>query len=242
MDIIFIKMIQRICLIIGLFLIVSFSKAQTVEYSVQLHSSLASFWGGSSSKLSFVDLYLGLYNIENPYGRSPALSYGISTQAQLLVKRYVFGLQVGYDNFKSNTSIHGSPQEEAVYWIDTERSSLVLSNHFLNLYPYIGRRIDKGKWIFDATAGVDIAFSHGGKIRIDITDTNDTKMNRNIDLNGSGIDIRPRVSVIAYNGKFGYFAGYSLGILPYENEIGFESAAEGIYSRIVRLGISYKLN
>ena len=93
-----------------------------------------------------------------------------------------------------------------------------LKNTFITLNPYIGHRFSFPKSSLDVLAGIDLGYCL--KSSELIWSPSGTKANPDgqNDLTKPTIDFRPRIQIKTQIKKFGFLAGYSLGVTNYQSQ------------------------
>lgn len=243
----------------GLFLvflficIVKYAGAQSTEYSFQVVSGFFHFGGKSAVEST------DMVNSFNPYGNKSDLSFGSSFQMQLIEQnRVICGFQIGYQFFTSRVNtVYTQSTGHNNFPSSTfkEFGEANLSYRYLNLFPYLGRRYTYKKFDFDFVGGIEfgITLSKG-----ELTFSNSDRLpNRNPDhpiafKNPSNVgtpdfnlDVRPAINLTVYYTRFGISIGYFYGVSNYisnnEPELSYVDDNSKVYSRMLRLGINYRI-
>jgi hypothetical protein len=216
--------------------------AQKTEVRISLNSGLFSFTGESAEKTSWINYddrnKRGYTN--NPYGSRSGFSYGASVNVKQIVKRrLIAGLDLGYEILRSKISINGISgyTGTSTYQIDATGQTFLSSNS-INLNPFIGYRMNIKKVNIDLTGGFDFAFinkiNESGEAKAD-----NLVYHTDVDRQTIKRDTRPRLQVSADYKRFGISLGKSFGLANYtEGRIGGTNLC---YARITRLGFTYKL-
>lgn len=145
---------KRILYIIVLIAASSASYGQRTEFSAQAGSGLFSYRGPNSVSETGLNAN-GYFFISNPYGRASGASYSLSGQIQSVTKRnLIYGIQVGYEQLTSRVAItkligdfSNSPANG--------RGSL--QNQYVNLSPFVGKRLGDDRFWLDVSVGLDAA-------------------------------------------------------------------------------------
>jgi hypothetical protein len=218
-----------------LFAIVTFFAAkvsgQTNEVSLQINSGLFSFGGPSaaSSTNAYFGGYVKTLVFFNPYGRKSGFSYGFAIQAQRITKSsIIFGLQTSYESLSSrvkfeNTNGYGK-----------------LTYGFLNFHPFFGKRIVLVSGInSDLTVGTDLGICLNSKESAIFTNPEHVISGNSSSSRMKDLDIRPRIEFTNYYKNIGLSIGYSFGLTNYIS--GSSGSNQQVYSRMIRIGITYRL-
>ena len=222
-------------LLLSLF-IINTAYGQETEYSVHLNSGLFSFGGESATAISWIDHRMnGPNRTNNPYGSNNALSYGLMAQAQRVTQsQFVFGLQTGYEVLRSSVQI---TDINAV--IDASGNT-IFRHSFINIYPYLGYRFSVRDFDIDVKLGPEAGLPTSSKENGEATLHDDgSTITTNYERNMPDTDYRLRSSATIHYQKWGFSVGYSYGLYNYRS--GWIGGTNKAYSRLIRLGVSYKL-
>jgi len=235
----------QICTLACLISICGYS--QKTEFSLNAYSGLFSFRGnGSVTTSRFTAYYYSpsvSYQTYNPHGKKSAFSYSIEGEISRNTKlNLLYGIAVAYEVLSSGVNI-----DSAVYYGDfainqyDAAGSCKLTNTFLNINPFFGKRFTKNKFTFDLLAGLDLAFCLRSRENGEAT-TNppyNEIINTNRDMAKPVVDFRPRLQFKAAYKKFGILLGYSHGITNYHLQKDYSTDNTKAYTRFFRLGASY---
>jgi hypothetical protein len=223
---------------------VSLVYGQKMEFSAQLNSGVSRFGGESAAKVSAILLSnsggAGHYT-NSPYGSRYSLNYGVSGQAQLVTANsFLMGAQVSVEQLRSRVEVmsvfHSDPP--AVHYYSGEGKT-VLKADFINLQPYIGKRLNMGEMDLDLTFGTDIGFcqklKEKGEIRLD----DGTRYETDRERSKPGIDLRPRLGATVWSKHVGLSLSYAHGLTNYQANM--DGANSKVYMRATRLGLLYRL-
>lgn len=218
--------------------------AQKTEFGASLYSGFLAFGGASAAASSFfnhADAYDVTYT-NNPFGSKTGLGYGVSGCVQRVTSRNILlGFQLGYEDLRSKidiTRISGYTGS-ATYQYEAEGQTYLASS-FVTLYPSIGYRFTLNQLHLDLTGGVDIGYCLSTKEKGEATASNGTTYTSSLGRETVKSDIRQRVQITTSYKKAGLFASYAWGLTNYKN--GFAGGVNECYSRLLRLGVSYRLN
>jgi hypothetical protein len=234
------KLHKKFLIIITLFALVQLSYGQKTELNFNAYSGLFSFRGGGATSNSWITAYTpsipGTYTI-NPYGKKSDFSYSFELQGQRISRsKNIYGLGVGFETLKSKVNIDTVNGGDFAYFKVAANGKTVLENTFITLNPFVGRQYFYQKMRFDLLAGIDIAFCLKSKeVGKATTNDKDYIMVEN-DKAKPSIDLRPRIQIQTRIKKFGFVAGYSLGLTNYQSQ-----NKPKAYSSFLRVGLSYQL-
>lgn len=215
---------------------------QRTEFSVQAGSGLFSYGGpGTVSETTLLQANGGelLPVLINPYGRSSGLSYNLTGQINRIAKsRFTYGTLAGYESLASRVAAL-----LLLYPIDygpiiKRDGYAILRNQYLNLYPFVGKRLGNERVSVDATAGLDLGFCLSSHERSELNGISGyyTATSRNRPY--PAVDVRPRLNLTGYYRAFGLSLGYAQGLTKYTNS---PYSDNRIYSRMWRIGVVYRL-
>lgn len=114
-----------------------------------------------------------------------------------------------------------------------------LRNNFLNLQPYLGRRLYLRAIEMDLTLGTDIGFCLKSMEHGEATDAYGNNVTTSLERDKAAIDFRPRISLAAYRNHLGFSLSYAHGLTNYTS--GYDGANSKLYARVLRLGLLYRL-
>jgi hypothetical protein len=221
---------------------VQFSYGQKTEINFNVYSGLFSFRGdGAASKSSIISypfIHTPRTFTENPYGRGTGFSYALEFQGQRLSKRKnIYGLGISFEELTSKVNIDkvgisGDP----AFLQYAASGETKLENRFITLNPFVGHRYSSYKIKFDLLAGFDLSFCLKSKEYGSATTSNQSTFTVENDKTKSSIDFRPRIQIKTEINKFGFLAGYSLGLTNYSTQNNLKA-----YTSFLRLGLSYQL-
>ena len=236
---------QKTLLTLTALLFLTNTFGQKTEYRISLNSGLFSLAGKSAESTSFInyDNFINSGYTNDPFGSDAALCYGLSADLKRVFKKdLVIGFDLGYENLRSKTLIN-----EIVFYPGNPTpygasGKTFLNYSFINLYPYIGHRFSAKKFIFDITGGVDVGYCLKTHEEGNATDSIGTKYTTSPDRKRVSTDIRPRVQFSLDYNKVGTYIGYSYGSKNYATGY-LEGTEEGeCYARMIRFGLTYRIN
>ncbi len=207
------------------------SQAQKTEVMLNADGGFFLFHGKSSSPVFDGEHYIF-------FGKAFIPSYGMSAQLQYIFSsQKIIGLSVGYENLRNENKNFG--QLEVFGPLEIFGKS-VLSYQFTNIFPYVGYRFNLDEeWKLDVLAGVDIGFMILAIQKENEHNLSGDTMNFTNYLYHPNIDIRPRLQADFFYKRFGFYFGYSFGVVNYAKTNNLTT--DKIYSECFRMGISYKI-
>jgi hypothetical protein len=211
-----------------------------MELDFNAYTGLFSFRGNGSTSNSWITAYTPAipsdYTI-NPYGKKSGFSYAFELQGQQISRRKnIYGLGIGFETLKSKVGIDTVNGGDIVYFQHAANGNTVLKNTFVTLNPFVGHRYSYCRMNFDLLAGVDLAFCLKSKEVGQATTNNKDYITVENDKTKPSVDFRPRIQLKTQINKFGFLAGYSLGLTNYQVQNNLKA-----YSSFLRLGLSYQL-
>lgn len=227
------------------------SFGQKLEFAGQLNSGLAKYGGESAARATAILHNItseGTYSYTNhPYGSrfAPSPSFGASVQLQRVTRRnLLLGVQAGAESLRSSIQVQGVYVTESSWnSVSSEYKSAngktVIRNDFLNLHPYLGYRINTGAVDVDLSIGPEIGVGLKSREKGEATAEDGSEYTTNREINDPEADIRGRVGVILYHNHFGLSVSYAHGVTNYMR--GYDGGNSVLYSRVLRLGLLYRL-
>jgi len=212
-------------------------EAQQLEVRANLNSGLFSYRGEGSESISRIN---GMSYTNNPYGSRGGLSYGMSLDARKTTKgKFVFGADLGYEMLRSKVKLDYSELELDVFF--EYEGKTILNTSFVNLYPYLGSRLNFAGQALDIVGGLDIGYVLNSREKGEAKskDQAQSKVETSRDRKNIKTDLRPRIQLSTDFDKIGLYVGYSLGLKNYRPLMTGINA--NTYSRMLRFGLSYRL-
>lgn len=230
---------RNLLLAISIFTFVNFSYGQKTEINFNAYSGLFSFHGNGTATNSSVgwSQFDPVWRTSIPYGQKSAFSYAFELQTQRITsKHFIYGVGLGFESLQSKVHIDTSVFSAFIVNVSPANGTMILKNTFITVNPYLGHRYSLGNISFDLLAGIDIAYCL--KSTELIWQTPDTKASlvAQNDLAKPTFDIRPRIQFKTQIKKFGFIAGYSLGLTNYQSQDNKKA-----YASFLRLGLSYQI-
>lgn len=231
--------------IITLLLTTQVSYGQKTEISFDAYTGLFSFRGVGATSNSYIIFYpfssIPTKFTIDPYATKSAFSYSLEFQGQRITKRKnIYGLGISFEELTSKVNIDKiGVSGDPAYLQYSASGKTELKNMFITFNPFVGHRYSYRKVTFDILAGLDLAFCLKSIENGNAT-TTDKDYHLHLTVENSlakpSIDFRPRIQIKAQINKFGFLAGYSLGMTNYQTQY-----YPKVYSSFLRLGLSYRL-
>lgn len=157
-------------------------------------------------------------------------------------KNILYGVDLGYENVRSKTTINGVNDYNSVVLyagLYPASGKTYLNFSFINIEPFAGYRLNLKPVHIDITAGVDIARCLSAKEEGNARTTTGLAFSTSVDRKTITTDIRPRIQLAAGYKKFGVYAGYSFGQVNYKKD--YAGGINESYLRMLRFGVTYRL-
>lgn len=214
------------------------SKAQQLEVRTSLNSGFYAYRGNGAESVSRIN---GTTYTNNPYGSKGGLSYGLSFNIRKVAKsHFIFGADLGYEMLRSKVKLD---YFDVIGDIASDfRGKTYLNTSFINLFPYLGGRFKINQQSFDLVGGLDMGYVLSSREKGDAKsiDNSQFHIETSVDRKYIKTDFRPRIQLSTDFDKIGLYVGYSHGLSNYTaNLIGRDAET---YSRMWRVGLSYRLN
>ena len=212
-------------------------QAQDLEVRASLNSGFYSYYGSGATAVS--RLNSGTYT-NNPYGSKGGLSYGLSLDLKKITRsRFIYGADLGYEMLRSKVKLEF---DDVIGDIASSFAGRTyLNTSFINLFPFLGARLNARRQAFDLAGGLDIGYVLSAREHADAKSTDNAQfhLETSRDRKSLKTDLRPRIQLSTNFDRFGCYLGYSYGLMNYKGGlIGSSSQAS---SRMLRLGVSYRL-
>lgn len=225
----------------------NYSFAQYTEYAIVLGSGFFNFQRNPDQVgTSLIALQGGSFpeTTQSPYGENAGLSYSAALQVQSVIEGdIIFGLQLAYERLQSQQAVNdfgGNLTNN--FQLNTGES--VLNNQFINVFPYLGKRITtKDEAIdIDLFLGTEFAFFIESKELVEASTITGQNISFETLRNEPVFDFRVRFGVNIYYKFIGLTAGYSYGFVNYNAPSFREPTVPIAESRMLRLGLLYRIN
>jgi hypothetical protein len=219
---------------------------QKTEYQISLNSGLFSYSGNATKQPTFFhfnDVPPYKY-VVNPVSNKNNLGYGISGNMKRITKPHIIlGFDIGYEVFENKKPLSGVIGQIGQV---SASGQVSINTQSINLYPFLGYRLQLAKTKFDITGGLDIGYRlNDAKANVNILYSNGKKEEYKVDdIQRAKKDVRLRIQLASNFTRWGIYAGYSLGVSKYDIET-FDkewNRAHSAYSRIIRFGVTYMIN
>ena len=220
-----------------------YTQAQHTGFLVSANSGFFTLRGPSTEKVSTINLYSikpseGYTN--NPFSSNLGAAYGLSGQVQRVTKgKFVFGGGLGYEILQNNMDIDGIYDNSGNAEIAAKGHSTV-TYQCLNLNPYIGYRFDLDCLQLELTGGLEWGKPLKAHEKGSATDYTGRSVSTSVDRRLETFDFRERLQVTAYYKKTGLTVSYSNGLSNYLT--GWVGGTTIAFSRVLRIGLTYKIN
>lgn len=212
-------------------------RAQDLEVHANLNSGFYSYRGSGATAVSRINFTT---YTNNPYGTKGGLSYGLSLDVKKITRsKFIYGADLGYEMLRSKVKLDYS---DVIGDIASSFSGRTyLNTSFINLFPFLGARLNAERQPFDLVAGMDIgsvltAREHGDAKS---TDNAQFHIETSRDREHLKTDLRPRIQLSTSFDRIGCYLGYSFGLMSYKS--GMIGGSSEAYSRMLRFGLSYRL-
>src|SRR5690606_40890209 len=118
-----------------------------------------------------------------------------------------------------------------------------LNTSFINLFPYLGGRFNINEQVFDLVGGLDIGYVISSREKGDAKSIDNAQFHieTSRDRKNIELDFRPRIQLSTDFDKIGLYIGYSHGLRNYKGNLDGGGGHKGAYSRMWRVGLSYRL-
>jgi len=232
-------------LICSLLFISVLSYAQKLEYAVHLNSGLFNYGGESATRHSDLIYYNGSQAPNftlNPYGKKSGFSYGVALHLQSQIRKSsILGLQIGYESTKSQVKITQAYVPYSSYSAPNASGKTTLTNQYITVHPAVGKRIFLNKLTLNLTLGPEAGLCLKSTEKGEVTTSQGKHYTTHLELNQPAIDWRARANAQLSYQRMGLLIGYSYGFTNYFQMLAGTTPASKIYSRFLRLGVSYQI-
>ncbi|TXK47571.1 hypothetical protein FVR03_09265 [Pontibacter qinzhouensis] len=229
--------------------LVAFSTAfaQKTEFSLQANTGVYRFSGSSaesSTTVQYITQQSGWNYTHNPHGNKLTLSLGVAGQVQRVTRgNVVLGLQAGAEFLQSKVNITGAYSfwhmaNSSLTYVAADGRSF-FQHKFINVHPFLGRRLSVGPIAVDVTAGSDIGFCLQSTDNAKLKVANGEELAFKAERDKPSVDLRPRVGVTGYFRHIGVTASYAHGLTNYLGS--YDGGNPEAYARVLRLGLLYRL-
>lgn len=222
---------------------------QKNEYKISLNSGLFSFGGQYPVKSTYINLNASPYSsgyTNNPYGTKNGICIGLSGNFKHLTKsNFITGIDFGFETLKSKVLIDQVYDSWNSLNYENATGKTYLNYHFMNLFPYIGHRLNYKEVTVDVIAGIDVGYIISADEKGEAVSESGVKYTTAVDRKTQSFDLRPRVQVSVDYNKFGVYVGYSYGFVNYIKGY-YVAGSTGTSnttcdSRLIRFGLTYKI-
>ena len=227
----------------GYFTIASIcSFGQKTEINLNAYSGIFSYIGnGSTSSSKIISGIFVKPFTANTYGKNGAFSFSLETQVIKNTKtHFLYGIGLAYESLISRVRIDSVVfNGEVIRLIEPTfdaNGKTKLTNTYLNLNPFVGKRFIRGMLSFDVLTGIDLGLCLTSHEDGSATDTSKRVVVTNNDEPRPAIDFRPRIQLKAQYKKVGILFGYSFGLTNYQT-----TGNSKVYTNFLRMGLSYAI-
>jgi len=153
------------------------------------------------------------------------------------------GLEIGYENLKSQVQITNAylPYSSFRSPLPNASGKTTLINQYLTVHPVVGKRISLNKFTLNLTLGPEAGLCLRSTEQGAAITQQGAHYTTYLELNQPPIDVRARVNAQLTCKRTGLLVGYSYGLTNYFETPAGTTSASGIYTRYLRLGISYQI-
>jgi hypothetical protein len=212
--------------------------AQQTEIQLQLNAALLAYRGASSTDETYMIHRPGkLSTLGETKSKLSTMSYGFSGNIKNIThSRIIYGLDGGLELLRSRINIT-SLTLSFNNSIDATGKGIT-NNFYLNLFPYVGYRLQIKKCALDFTSGLDLAMLIWSHVEGRATISNGTVYSGSTTNITKPFDLRTRAQLAAQYRKYGMYAGYSLGLINFHAKRSGNSAC---YASLIRFGLTYRI-
>ncbi|MDF7813339.1 hypothetical protein [Hymenobacter sp. YC55] len=227
--------------------------AQHTEYSGRADFGLFRFSGQGAASVSTVSYYNDYLSTgpngfaSNSYGRKVGTGFTVGGRMQHVGPHNgLLALDIGYDRMRSRAAVNqvdysSSPFSSFRSWYPADGTIAIITQN-LTAFLGAGHRFQVRTVNLDLLAGPEAAYVFGvrqkGSGSFEYNNGTTWKINRSEVIRRRG-DVRLHAEVTAWYEKIGVTAGYSYGLINYAN--GLDGSYEEAYSRLLRLGLTYRV-
>lgn len=209
-------------------------QAQKLEVAVQADGNLSH--------------YTSKYDYDDAYGKNNRAGFDLGIKAQTVFKSgFLLGLQAGYEVLKSKSDYSPafpvydtfSPVAgpSAIDYVGGFLGHTYTVNKFLDLSPYVGYRLSLGVASIDFMPGVDIGIKLSTQERaLYKYSGSDTYYSFAFKPDVADLDVRLKGNVSVNIQRWSINGGYAYGLTSY-----LKNTDDKVHSRIVRLGLAYRI-
>ena len=219
--------------------------AQDKEFTGGINTGFFSFRGKSAVNTSFINVsdVTSIPNYTNDiYSKKAGAGIGINFSLQKVTKaKIIYGLSAAIEILKSKISIDAVAGVRGSSGV--ANGKVTLTSKFVSISPALGYRFAFKKLSLDVEGVLDFAICvapHHEKGSATTTDSPPGTFSTNKDRNKTGLDFRTGLQSTLNYQRYGLLAGFWIGHSNYyKGMIGADLEA---YSKLIRLGITYRLN
>lgn len=178
------------------------------------------------------------YYSESPFGKKLSFSFALEVNTTKVLKNnFLFGAGFGFQQYNSKTKYDSLATYRVIPLIYSATGDVNLKNSYINLRPFIGKRVGTANQFFDFELGTDLAFCLSSKEFGSITGNTGNTVNYEFQRKKPAIDIRPNIGIKMQYEKVGILFRYSKGLSNYKNANG-----KSAHSNFIGLGLSFAMH
>ncbi|MFD2721426.1 hypothetical protein ACFST9_22115 [Hymenobacter monticola] len=223
--------------------------AQHIELQARAGTGLFRFGGADAQNASFINYsdFPGASYTNSPYGSRWGAGLALGARAvRVGARNGLLAFDLGYEWLQSRTNITGLsaafPAYSSYRGLYNADGSTALRTQNLTVFVGFGHRFAAGPLSIDALVGPEVAYVFGlhekGSGTFDYNGRTAWSTDRDRHLAGH-IDPRLRADATLWYQRLGFNASYSHGFWNYQS--GLLGASPKVYSRMLRLGVAYRL-
>ena len=175
---------------------------------------------------------------ESSYGKKLNFGFIVEGSAtRVLANNFLLGASFGYQQFNSKTKFDSVITNRVINQKFPATGEANLKNSYVNLRPFLGKRVGPENLYFDFEVGTDLAFCLASNEAGSITGNTGNTVDYVFKKDKPSVDIRPTLGIRMQAKKLGILFRYSKGVSNYKNENG-----QTAHSNFIGLGLSFAMN
>ncbi len=230
------------CLLVVLLFIVKTytSQAQTTEFYFNALSGLFNYSGpgaANTSTAAFDGNRIPKWSSESPYGKKLNFGFVLELNAtKVLENDFLIGTGFGFQQFYSKTKFDSVVTNGVIRQIFAATGEARLNNIYLNLRPFVGKRLIFKDFLLDVELGTDLAWCISSKESGSITGETGNTVTYENKPEKPAVDVRPTLGIKLQAKKVGVLIRYAKGLSNYKDTYG-----QNAHSNFIGLGLSFSL-